>query len=189
MFAALATSRRRITAMRCRLLASAVSVLIAPAVVAIVLAGGAQAAPTGSIGCSQIAGSTTSGTADHSRVVLGVVSVPPARIERAVRVSSTAPWTDWAKYGLEIHTGSQPVVVSVPAGWRKRAAITWGSSVPFSRVRFQACHRPGGLTGQWNGYAGGFYLNVHAECVPIQVTVGRRSKTVRVGVGTSCPSH
>jgi hypothetical protein len=172
--------------MRGRLVASALSVLIAPPVVAIAVADGAQAASTGSIGCGQVAGSTTSGTEDHSRVVLGIVSVPPARIQRATPDSSASPWRDFAKYGLAIHTGSTPVVVSVPAGWTKRVAITWGSVTPFSRVRFQACHHPGGSTGRWNGYAGGFYLDVQAACVPLTVTVGRKSKTVRVGVGTSC---
>jgi hypothetical protein len=175
--------------MRGRLLASVLSVLAATSVVALILTGGAQAAPTGSIGCSHVAGSTTSGTADHSRVVLGVVSVPPARIQRATPDSSASPWKDFSKYGLEIHTGSKPVAVSVPAEWRKRVATTWGSVVPFSRVRFQACHHPGGLSGQWNGYAGSFCLNVHAECVPLTVAVGRRSQTVHVGVGTSCANH
>jgi hypothetical protein len=175
--------------MRGRIVASVLSATIAAAVVAIVLTGGAQGASAGTIACGNIAGSTTSGTADHSRVVLGVVSVPPARIQRATPDSSASPWKDFAKSGLEIHTGSKPVVVSVPTGWTKRVAITWGSVVPFSRVRFQACDHPGGLTGQWNGYAGGFYLDVRTACVPLTVTVGRKSKTVRVGVGTSCGSR
>jgi hypothetical protein len=152
-------------------------------------AGGAWAAPTSLVRCANVADSTTSGNADRSRVVLGSVSVPPARIQRAQPDNSQSPWKYFAKSGFEIHTGQQPVMVSVPAGWTKRVAITWGPVGAFSKVRFQACRQPGGLTGQWNGYPGGFYLNARTECVPITVTIGRRSKTVHVGIGISCDSR
>jgi hypothetical protein len=152
-------------------------------------ASGAQAASTSLVSCSDVAGSSTSGSADHTRVVLGSVSVPPARIQSAQPDNSESPWRFFAKSGFEIHAGSQPVVVSVPVGWRNRVAITWGPVGAFSKVRFQACRHPGGLTGRWNGYAGGFYLNARTGCVPIRVTIGHRSMTAHVGIGTSCDSR
>jgi hypothetical protein len=120
-------------------------------------------------------------------VVLGVVSFPPARIERAQTDPSASPWTHFAKWGLDVHIGSTPVEVTVPEAWRHRVAITWGSGIgAVASLRFAACRRPGGLSGSWNGYPGGFFLKTATACVPLTVTVGRRSKTLRVGVGEAC---
>ena len=64
-------------------------------------------------------------------------------------------------------------------------AISWGSAGPASRLVVEPCP-PSSSLGGWNPYAGGFYLRSHAACVPLTFTVGRRSATVRFGVGKRC---
>jgi hypothetical protein len=148
---------------------------------------GAQAKPTVVVRCGDVAGSTPSGTQDGSRVVLGIVSAPPARIQRAGTDDSAAPWTYFAKVGLGIHIGTTAVEVAVPKAWRDRVAITWGPGVgAVPALRIAACRRPGGLNGSWNGYPGGFFLKAPTACVPLKVTVGRRTETIRVGIGEAC---
>lgn len=161
--------------------------------VASTLAGGAcmveaaQAETSVVVRCSDVIGSVTSGTEDGYRVVLGIVSVPPARIQRAANDDSDAPWTYFAKAGLVVHGGRVPVQISVPKAWRRRVAITWGSGVGVvAALRVAACRHSGGPSGSWNGYPGGFFLKKPTGCVPLRVTVGRRSRTVHVGIGESC---
>jgi len=121
--------------------------------------------------------------ANGSRLVLGVVAVPPAYIRQVVATRSQ-PWRFWSKWGLFIRAGSPAVVISVPKAWRTRAAITWGSGVAtVSALRVASCPR---TLGAWNGYPGGFFLRASSACVPLVVGVGQRSATVRFGIGRRC---
>jgi hypothetical protein len=154
------------------------------------LAAWAGAAAAGSaaprvVPCSQVINGLKTGRENSYRVVLGVVSAPPARLGRVVRVS-TRPWSYWTKAGLNIRAGRGPVRVTVPKAWRTRAAITWGNDTGIvSALRIARC--PVEVPGMpWNGYAGGFYLRSRSACVPLVFSVGRRSATVRFGIGRRC---
>jgi hypothetical protein len=116
------------------------------------------------------------------RVVLGVLAVPPARLGRAAP-TGTRPWAYFAKHGIDIRAGSPAVLVTVPAAWRRRAAIAWGNNVgAVSSLRLLSCPRQ---LGAWNGYAGGFYLRSASGCVPLVLQIGRRTAALRVAIGSS----
>jgi hypothetical protein len=147
----------------------------------------ALAARTGrvpTVPCDEIILRINSGHAGGYRVVLGVVSVPPARLIQIVPTHDR-PWAYWRKAGLVVRAGSPRVTVSVPVAWRSRAAITWGNSTGTgSALRIASC--PGPKT-VWNAYAGGFYLRARSACVPLRISVGGRSRVVRFGLGRACP--
>jgi hypothetical protein len=150
---------------------------------------GARAAQSGApqtVSCDSIIGQADSGHAAGNRVVLGVVSVPPAYGPQVVPTRSR-PWAFWRKAGLVIRSGSRLVSVSVPKAWRKRAAITWGNSGIVNALRFSPCPRLGAKP--WNAYAGGFYLRARAACLPLVFRVGQRSATVRFGLGRRCGAN
>jgi hypothetical protein len=89
-------------------------------------AGVAAARPaTRVVPCSDIILGARTGHDGGYRVVLGVVSVPPAYRPQVVPTGSQ-PWPYSSKAGLVIHAGRGLVSVSVPRAWRKQAAITWG---------------------------------------------------------------
>lgn len=161
------------------------SVAVCLALVALAAtAAGAQAASAGAtplIRCDDAIGAVRSGTQSGYRVLLGIVSVPPAQLTQVVATNSK-PWAYWRKAGLVIHPSNRVVSVTVPTAWRKRAAISWGGSGTVSALKFEPC--PTGKL--WNAYAGGFYLRAHRECVPLIFRVGSRSQTVRFGIGGSC---
>jgi hypothetical protein len=117
------------------------------------------------------------------RVVLGVAAVPPAYIPQTVPTGSS-PWRYWSKSALVIKANSSPVDVSVPRPWRTRVSITWGDRGG-SKLRFATCPASTAL-GNWNPYTGGFYLRSRAACVPLIFRIGKRSATVRFGVGRRC---
>jgi hypothetical protein len=77
------------------------------------------------------------------------------------------------------------VLVSVPATWRTRAAISWGDAPTASALVFPSCP-PSSSLGDWNPYAGGFHLGSRSACVPLVFRVGERTATVRFGVGRRC---
>jgi hypothetical protein len=169
-----------------RLLLSAILVLGAGslAVVIAVAARAAPSAPARTVPCDEIILSVRSGNAGGYRVVLGVISVPPAYRPQVVATGSK-PWTHWSKAGLVIRGGSPPVSVSVPKAWRKRAAITWGNNTGIvSALRIAPC--PRSASAPWNAYSGGFYLRSRSACVPLIFRVGQRSATVRFGLGRAC---
>ena len=135
------------------------------------------------VACDQIILRIRSGHAGGYRIVLGVVSVPPARLIQIVPTHDR-PWAYWRKAGLAVRAGSPPVTVSVPAAWRRRAAITWGNRTPVGgALRIASCP---GTKGVWNAYAGGFYLRTRPACVPVRVSVGGGSRVVRFGLGRAC---
>jgi hypothetical protein len=141
----------------------------------------ARAAPP-EVSCGSIIGGVASGRAAGYRVVLGVVSVPPA-YRAQVDPSGTRPWPFWRKAGLVVHANAGPVTVGVPAAWRRRVAIEWGDSGIVSALRFARCPRSLNV---WNAWAGGFHLLARSACVPLVFSVGPRSATVRFGLGRRC---
>jgi hypothetical protein len=145
----------------------------------------AQPAAKTVVGCGDVIGQLGSGSLDGSRVVLGVASIPPARIQRAA-TSGVNSWKYFAKWGMAIRAGAS-VTVSVPTAWRSRVAITWGPSTPIvSTLRFASCRSLGGKAQPWNAYPGGFYLDTPTACVPLTFTAGHRSRTVSFGIGKAC---
>ncbi|MDE3133922.1 MAG: hypothetical protein KGL15_07645 [Acidobacteriota bacterium] len=137
------------------------------------------------VGCGDVIDQQAPGSLD-ARVVLGLVAVPPARIQRAAPTGTTS-WTHFSKWGMEVHSGTA-AAVSVPRAWRHRVAITWGANTPIaSALSFAPCHLRGHRSRPWNAYPGGFYINAVRACVPLTITVRRRSRTVRFGIGASCP--
>jgi hypothetical protein len=155
---------------------------------ALVLPAGAtvRAAPDTSprtVPCDEIILRVRSGRGGGYRVVLGVVSVPPAFLEQIVS-SGNRQWPFWRKAGLVVRAGAPPVTVSVPRAWRTRAAITWGNSTGIVKVvRLASCP---GARNAWNAYAGGFYLRSRSACVPLRFTVAGRSAIIRFGLGRRC---
>jgi hypothetical protein len=145
-------------------------------------AASANAPPT--VSCTGIVLRLRSGHAGGNRVVLGTVSVPPAYLPQ-VGPSRNKAWPFFTKRGLGVRGGSPAVVVTVPKAWRRRVAVTWGGSGIVSGLRIASCSAflPPKV---WNGYAGGFYLRSRSACVPLTFRVGRRTKTVRFGLGRRC---
>ncbi len=167
----------------------AAALIFAAGVGALVAGVGAQSstsAPSRTVTCDEIILAVRSGSASGYRVVLGVFSVPRAYLPQVVRTRDRR-WPYTSKAGLVIREGpGRPVVVSVPERWRDRAGFRWGD-VPgvYSSLRFARC--PQTATGKdWNAYAGGFYLRSRSACVPLRFAVGRRSATVRFGLGRRC---
>jgi hypothetical protein len=119
-----------------------------------------------------------------TRVVLGVVAVPPAFIPRTT-ASGDRRWPYWSKAGLVVRADSPPVTVSVPRAWAGGAAMGWGNVDGASLLRFETCSDRSSLGG-WNPYAGGFQLRARGACVPLTFRVGGRTATVRFGVGKRC---
>ena len=142
-----------------------------------------QAEPT--VSCDRIVLRARSGAEDGYRILLGAVSMPGSRhlAGRTAR-SGDRHWPYYRNGGIAIRAGTSAVSVSVPEGWRHRVALSWGDSPAASSLRFASCGRS--AAGAWNAYSGGFHLHSRADCVPLLVTVGGMSTTVRIGVGRSC---
>ena len=142
-----------------------------------------SAEPT--VGCDRIVLRARSGAADGFRVLLGAVSVPGARhLDHGSTTTRDPHWRYYRNAGIAVRAGTSMVSVSVPEGWRDRIAISWGDSPVTSVLRFASCG--GSPAGAWNSYSGGFHLRAKGDCVPLLVTVGGMSTTVRVGVGRAC---
>jgi hypothetical protein len=162
-------------------------------IVALVAAAGSSAGASGSVPivtCEQSGGVEFSGTSGGNRVVLGVVSVPPAYVSQVFPTQDKLlrPWRFFSKAGLSIRAGSPAVSVSVPKTWQSRAAITWGSSTGnVSALRLAGC--PTSTLGAWVGYPGGFLLRASSACVPLVFRVGHLSATVHFGIGRRCSGN
>jgi hypothetical protein len=137
--------------------------------------------------CGDIIGQATGPRVDGYRLVLGVMSVPPAYMPQgAVHVDGFGRWRYWHKAGMVVRAGKFTVTVAVPKAWRSRAAITWGNRLGIvNSLRFSGCGTAP-LVSEWNAYAGGFYLRAPSACVPLVFRVGHRSTTVRFGIGRHC---
>jgi hypothetical protein len=139
-----------------------------------------RAAPT----CDEIIGQTRFPFRGGGyRPVLGAAAVPPAYLPQVVETGS-GPWTHWSKSGMVIRAGGGPVTVSVPVGWRRRAAIHWGNAGrPAATVTFPRCD---GRSTVGYAFAGGFYLRAPSGCIPLLVRVGSRSQIVHFGLARRC---
>jgi hypothetical protein len=164
---------------------SALLVLIVPIILAI--GAGASAAPADgraeevpTVLCRDAILRET--TAGQKRIVLGVVSLPPAYLAQVVRWQD-GRWGYWRKAGLVIQAGSPLVRVSVPKAWRDRVAIGWGGVGPLSSLQVEACAPPPAF---WYAFSGGFSLSTRSACVPLRIQVAERSTTVRFGIGRRC---
>jgi hypothetical protein len=131
-----------------------VSRLLVAALAAAGLAVGwtASAARTPKVPCDEmIAHTRFPYRASGYRVVLGAVAVPPAFLRQVV-ATGERPWTHWRKAGLVVRAGAQPVTVSVPLVWRRRAAVTWGNSTGIvEALRVDGC---AGARAVGHAYAG-----------------------------------
>jgi hypothetical protein len=144
----------------------------------------ASSAPVPVVPCDEDIGHPHSGHEAGYRVVLGVVSVPPAYLQQVV-ATHERPWAYWRKAGLSVWS-TVAVTVSVPQAWRNRVAITWGNNTGnVNSLRIAACAEYFPAKG-WDAYAGGFSLRSRSACVPVIFRVGRRSATVRFGIGRMC---
>jgi hypothetical protein len=143
-----------------------------------------NASPVRTVPCAEIIDSTRFPYAAY-RTLLGSVSVPPAYLPQVV-ARGDLPWAYWRKAGLVVRAGSASVTVSVPRAWRSRAAITWGNRTGIVKsLRLAGCP---GARSIGHAYAGGFFLRSRSACVPLTFRVGRRSATVRFGIGRRCVS-
>ena len=158
----------------------ALGALLCVFAVAVLAARASATAPA--VGCDQVTGQAKTGRDGGYRVVLGIVSVPPARLRQVV-ASGSRRWPWWRKAGLVVRASDTPVTVSVPRAWRTRAAITWGDSGTVAALALAPCPSSPSL---WNAYAGGFLLRSRAACVPLTFSVAGRSRTVRFGLGRAC---
>jgi len=160
------------------------ALLVFPALAA-VGAQSADSAPPSTAGCEQIALHLRSGSEDGYRIVLGRVGIPDK--EHTSRRASRSPdkiWPYFRPAGLVVRGGTSPVTITVPEGWRDRVAISWGNTPAVSSLQIASCD--GSVSKPWNAYAGGFHLRSRADCVPLDIRVGGRSTTVRLGVGRAC---
>jgi hypothetical protein len=152
---------------------------------------GASATPTTApagvptVPCSNIAGTQSGPHANGNRLVLGVISAPPAYVGRS-RTSSESQWPFRTRSGIAMRAAGEAVTVSVPAAQRGRVAIRWGGTGPVFALRFEPCTPP---RNTWNGYAGGFLLRSRSACVPLVFTVGSQKAVVRFGIGRQCPAR
>ena len=137
------------------------------------------------VSCDRIALRDRSGAEDGFRILLGAVSMPGAQqLAHGSAARADRRWRYFRSAGIAIHAGTASVSVSVPEGWRDRVAISWGGSPAASSLRFARCGSS--PAGAWNSYTGGFHLRTRGDCVPLVVTVGGMSTTVRIGVGRAC---
>ena len=153
-----------------------------------VLAAGAWAAtpayaePT--VSCDGIVLLNRTVAGEGFRVLLGAVSVPGSR--QLAHSSTATPGRRWRYFRsapIAIRAGTAAVTVSVPEGWQDRVALSWGASPTSGALHFAPCGSP---KRTWNLYSGGFHLRKSGDCVPLLVTVGGMSTTVRVGLGRAC---
>jgi hypothetical protein len=153
------------------------------------LAAGAEArAPQSAepvVSCDRIVLRGGSGAEDGFRILLGAVSLPGSRhLSHRATTTPDRRWRYYRNAGIAIRAGTSAVSVSVPEGWRDRVAISWGDSPASSALRFAPCG--GSPAGPWNSYSGGFHLRARGDCMPLLVTVGGMSTTVRIGIGRDC---
>jgi hypothetical protein len=171
--------------MECLMHARTATVAIALALLGAVVAGAHAAAADPAVGCNRIVLRDRTGSEDGYRILLETVSVPGTRhLAGETSATRSGPWRWYRNAGLAIRAGTAAVTVSVPEGWHDRVALSWGGSRPSGTIRFAACTASAGRV--WNSFSGGIHLSRRADCVPLQITVGGMSTTVRVGVGRAC---
>jgi hypothetical protein len=167
-------------------------VAIAGAALQVASGSSSPAAPVRRVPCGEAIATTkfpyVTAAGDY-RLVLGVVSAPPAYLPRIYRADSPERkrgWPFWRKQGIIVRNSGESVAISVPSAWRTRAGIVWGNGgtgEPFTSVLLVGC---GSDRTRGRAYAGGFYLRSRAACVPLMFRVGRRAATVRFGINRRC---
>jgi hypothetical protein len=168
-----------------KLIAITLVVIVLPAAVVGVVAGMAVASSSRTVSCREVILNVKFPEKSGYRLVLGVVSAPPAYMGQ-VAPSGKRTWPYFRKAGLVV-TGRDAITVSVPKKWRNRLAITWGARPDFyNSLRMAGCPPTQGLR-RGRAYAGGFFLKSRSACVPLVFRVQRRSATVQFGLGRACP--
>lgn len=150
-------------------------------IAALCAAAAAAAAPTAperAVGCADAANVRVEGT----RILLGAVVLSPGRELERPTLRGDGRWRWYRPARIAIRDGEPHVSVSVPLGWQRRFAVSWGGSEPTDAVRFGRCASGRG----WTVFEGGVHLRKRAACVPLVVRVGGTSTTVRLGVGRAC---
>jgi hypothetical protein len=117
-------------------------------------------------------------------LTLGRVALVP---KQGVMVPGHDPsggaWPLGLKHGLEIGSGTSAVTIAIPRAWQKDLRITWGYGLRLATsVTFEGC---AGNYLPWSAYSGGFELK-HLACVPLLVSIGASTSTVRVPLGKLC---
>jgi hypothetical protein len=152
--------------------------------------------PVAVLGCQDVIASEVAPPTGSS-IVLDAVALPTGRALQANRSSGSDPNEKlFAKDGLFIRRGASFDLV-VPAAWRGRLEVGWGSlSKPTSRLHIPGC-RPTqrmpsssrwALSDDWLVYPGGYSVS-RAACVSLIVRAGQTEQTVQIGVGASCPGQ
>ncbi|TQS42132.1 hypothetical protein [Cryptosporangium phraense] len=118
---------------------------------------------------------------DYTTVFDGVALLTSGVVQ-AAETSPTEPHRLFAKTGLVVRAGRE-VTLSVGP----EAAIFWGNraAVWTRTLLVPACPQPPGAKGPWLAYPGGYAVDT-PTCLPLRVTVGTRSKTLRVPAGKPC---
>jgi hypothetical protein len=99
------------------------------------------------------------------------------------RQPGTGPFDFFAKTGIAIRRGRGGALVEIAPAWRSRARLTWGGVGSAVAIRFRGCDSGPA----WTPYAGGFlFRDSRGGCVPVRVTVGSRSRTIRFALGRRC---
>ena len=115
----------------------------------------------------------------------------PVRALQAPPPSERAGPNAWffAKDGLVVRSGTTFELV-VPEGWRGRFALSWGQAPLTHHLRVEPCgpKRPQSFIGNWQAFAGGYYVPEPA-CVPLIVRTPKKDYRVKVGVGVACPGQ
>lgn len=152
--------------------------------------------PVAVLGCQDVIASEVAPPSGSS-VILDAVALPTGRALQANRSSGSDPSeTLFAKDGLFIRRGASFDLV-VPAAWRGRLAVGWGSlSKPTSHLHIPGCRptqrMPSSsrwvLSDDWLVYPGGYSASGVA-CVSLIVRAGQTEQTVQIGVGASCPGQ
>jgi hypothetical protein len=118
-----------------------------------------------------------------ARVLLDTVVLPrSAELARPARAGSGGGYRWFRPARIAIRSGGGDVSVSVPLGWRRVAALSFGRVDATDTVRFARCTAQRG----WVVFEGGFHLRERAACIPLAVRVGGTTTTTRLGVGRAC---
>jgi hypothetical protein len=149
-------------------------------------ASGGGIAPLKVVTCNDIAifGNAAS---PRRRILFARVAVPrESFVMQPHAAQANRPLPYFAKQGIQLHSGRQPVEVLVPNRWRSRFAIGWGENggpQQASAVRLLACSPV--LGHAWLTYPGGYFVRKPA-CVPLVIRIGRETTRIRLSIGKSC---
>ena len=160
------------------------SILIASMFAAAVSARGGAASAPFVVPCGDTIGNLSNPAGSDRKVALGMVSLPSRQVG-SERLFGVLHWRYWTKVAVGIRHSPTTVTVSVPKNWRSRVAVGWGNrTIILPSIRFSSC--TDATSPSWSTYAGGLYLAKRVRCVPLAVSDGRRTATVRIAVDGTC---